>query len=251
MRYFYDFEFLEDGRTIDPISVGVVAEDGREYYAVFGEIEWRAEHDRRAVRVEGTWGLEPVPTLHERICAHDWLMANVVPNLPLRPANAYYTPVRPRSASDPRSKGVFDLDPHSVLIKPRRLIRNELLTFLRGIRLDSPYLVDFGDSTIIVHEGSRSVEPFIDLTPEPIELWGYFAAYDHVLLAQVLGGPMKDLPPDIPFHTLDLKQEIERLGVAEQIKTAKLANEQEHHALADARWNAAVWRWLRDYQDQP
>lgn len=33
MRYFLDFEFIEDGRTIDPLSLGVVCEDGREFYA--------------------------------------------------------------------------------------------------------------------------------------------------------------------------------------------------------------------------
>lgn len=34
MRYFYDTEFIEDGQTIELISIGIVAEDGREYYAV-------------------------------------------------------------------------------------------------------------------------------------------------------------------------------------------------------------------------
>ena len=34
MRYFYDTEFIEDGRTIELVSIGIVAEDGREYYAV-------------------------------------------------------------------------------------------------------------------------------------------------------------------------------------------------------------------------
>lgn len=33
-RYFYDCEFIEDGRTIELVSIGVVAQDGREYYAV-------------------------------------------------------------------------------------------------------------------------------------------------------------------------------------------------------------------------
>lgn len=33
MRYFLDTEFTEDGRTIDLISIGIVAEDGREFYA--------------------------------------------------------------------------------------------------------------------------------------------------------------------------------------------------------------------------
>lgn len=34
MRYFYDTEFIDDGRTIELISIGMVSEDGREYYAV-------------------------------------------------------------------------------------------------------------------------------------------------------------------------------------------------------------------------
>jgi len=34
VRYFYDTEFIEDGRTIELVSIGIVAEDGREYYAV-------------------------------------------------------------------------------------------------------------------------------------------------------------------------------------------------------------------------
>jgi 3' exoribonuclease, RNase T-like len=38
-RYFYDCEFIEDGRTIELISIGVVAEDGREYYAVSTEFD--------------------------------------------------------------------------------------------------------------------------------------------------------------------------------------------------------------------
>lgn len=39
MRYFYDCEFIEDGRTIDLVSIGVVAEDGREFYAVSTEFD--------------------------------------------------------------------------------------------------------------------------------------------------------------------------------------------------------------------
>jgi hypothetical protein len=34
MRYFLDTEFIEDGRTIDLISIGIVAEDGREFYCL-------------------------------------------------------------------------------------------------------------------------------------------------------------------------------------------------------------------------
>jgi hypothetical protein len=39
MRFWYDTEFIEDGRTIELVSIGVVAEDGREYYAVSTEFD--------------------------------------------------------------------------------------------------------------------------------------------------------------------------------------------------------------------
>lgn len=60
-RIFYDCEFRENGRTIDLISIGMVAEDGREYYAVVADAPWK------------------------RIREHEWLMANVVPYLPRDP----------------------------------------------------------------------------------------------------------------------------------------------------------------------
>lgn len=37
MKFFYDTEFIEDGSTIDLISIGVVCEDGREFYAISTE----------------------------------------------------------------------------------------------------------------------------------------------------------------------------------------------------------------------
>ncbi|MFL6238050.1 MAG: polyadenylate-specific 3'-exoribonuclease AS [Actinomycetes bacterium] len=49
-KYFLDTEFLEDGRTIELVSIGVVCEDGREYYAVSTDfdpgaaIPWVREH---------------------------------------------------------------------------------------------------------------------------------------------------------------------------------------------------------------
>ncbi|HZD13589.1 MAG TPA: hypothetical protein VE196_00320, partial [Pseudonocardiaceae bacterium] len=72
MRYFYDTEFIDDGRTIELISIGVVAEDGREYYAVSTEFN------------------------PER--AGSWVRANVLPKLP-PPASQVWRP-RARIRSD-------------------------------------------------------------------------------------------------------------------------------------------------------
>ena len=56
MRFFYDCEFIEDGHTIELISIGVVDSDGREIYAVSTEFD-----DRRA---------------------GPWVRTNVLPKLP-------------------------------------------------------------------------------------------------------------------------------------------------------------------------
>jgi hypothetical protein len=39
MRFWFDTEFIEDGKTIDLISIGVVAEDGRGFYAESSECD--------------------------------------------------------------------------------------------------------------------------------------------------------------------------------------------------------------------
>lgn len=75
MRYFYDCEFLVDGRTIDLISIGILAEDGRTYYAVSDE----CGYDSRSW--PHRW-FNPQGSLEKRIRRNEWLMANVIPSLP-------------------------------------------------------------------------------------------------------------------------------------------------------------------------
>jgi hypothetical protein len=40
LRYYLDTEFIEDGQTIELISLGIVCDDGREYYAEVDEVPW-------------------------------------------------------------------------------------------------------------------------------------------------------------------------------------------------------------------
>jgi 3'-5' exoribonuclease Rv2179c-like domain len=51
MRFWFDTEFYEDGHTIELISIGVVSEDGRTYYAetlgakfLAGKSDWLVKH---------------------------------------------------------------------------------------------------------------------------------------------------------------------------------------------------------------
>lgn len=45
MKYFIDTEFIEDGVTIDLISIGIVCEDNRYYYAVNKECKFEYAND--------------------------------------------------------------------------------------------------------------------------------------------------------------------------------------------------------------
>jgi hypothetical protein len=170
VRYFYDTEFIEDGHTIDLISIGIVADDGREYYAVNRDMPVR------------------------KIRKNPWLMTNVVPHLPRGHVETpRYMPAR----------WLFNYNsPH---VRTRDTIARQVRAFL--------------------------LEPGCASGGE-VELWADYAAYDHVVLAQ-LWGSMADLPTGIPMYTHDLQHEVHRLGLTDQ--DLPLQPETAHNALADAR----------------
>ena len=151
-RFFYDTEFIEDGTTIDLVSIGVVDETGREFYAV--------------------------STQFDPSKAINWVRRNVLDKLP--------------APADPAWRSL-------------ERIRADLLAFL--------------------------TEP-----GEPIELWAWMSAYDHVALCQ-LWGAMTALPRALPRFTRELRQRWEDAGRPPLPPPTADA----HDALADARLNRRRW----------
>lgn len=187
MKVYYDTEFLEDGKTIELISIGMVAEDGRELYAVNDAIESNP--------------------LYDRICGHQWLMENVVPHLPLSKGVTGTRKGHGQISTSSTYRGFFNLDTTSNAVMPRRMIRN-------------------------------AVRDFIQATPD-VELWAWYGAYDHVVLAQLFGR-MIDLPAGVPMWTNDLRQEVHRLGDPDLPEQS----DGLHDALADARHLKVRDEWL-------
>jgi hypothetical protein len=108
VKVFYDTEFLEDGKTIELISIGMVAEDDHEYYAVsrkLAELSWRGWRLRRRIR------------------KHTWLMENVVSNLP--------QPHGDWAVHMPR-RWLFNYNDPAV--KPRAVIADQVSAFLWNAR---------------------------------------------------------------------------------------------------------------------
>lgn len=163
-RIFYDTEFIEDGHTIELVSIGMVAENGDEMYAVSSEFNV------------------------ERLLANQWLRDNVAPHLPWRTHDRGF-----------RCKCING----------------------RHLDVDHPNVRSRAQI-------ARLVQEFILSRPEP-ELWAWYGAYDHVVLAQLFG-PMIDLPSGIPMWTNDLQQEIARRKPA----TVPAQDSAEHAALSAA-----------------
>ena len=157
-RYFYDCEFVEDGRVVDLVSIGVVDEHGREFYAISTEFD----------------GSRALP----------WVRRNVLDRLP--------------SPGDPAWRS-------------RERIRDDLYAFL--------------------------VAPLRENPDEELELWAWYAAYDHVAFAQ-LWGAMPALPRELPRFTKELRQRWDDVGRPPLPE----AIDRRHNALVDARHNLARWR---------
>jgi hypothetical protein len=172
MRYFYDTEFIEDGKTIDLISIGVVSDDGREYYAQNEECKFRR--------------------------ADEWVKENVLTHLHYFDAKRFKARI-----------GQYEAPGAYSVWRNRVRMADELIAFCDPEKYGKP------------------------------ELWGYYSAYDHVVLCQIFG-KMVFLPKGWPMYTRDIKQLCDSLGNPQLPEQGK----GEHDALQDAKWNKSAWEWL-------
>jgi hypothetical protein len=78
--------------------------------------------------------------------------------------------------------------------------------------------------------------------PSVSEVWGYYSDYDWVVICQMYGS-MIALPNHFPKFCFDLKQFSKMLGSP----THPPDPEGEHNSLVDARWNHALYAFLRRY----
>ncbi len=228
MRYWLDTEFIEDGKTIDLISIGIVAEDGREYYALNLDCDLSK--------------------------ASDWVKENVISKLPPKQVNFEDWSISPRIKQESR------------LWKEKALIRGEVAEFLGADCFMHPinpvgwnkFLYDFYaecpewlEKTLKKIPGLEprtSFKGIYKLNPNKSkpEIWAYYADYDWVVFCQLFG-TMTDLPKGFPMYCQDLKQWCDMLGGPKLPEQGK----GEHNALEDARWNRKAWDFLQQWQDNP
>lgn len=261
MKYFYDTEFLEGTQkkwfgntkpTIDLISIGIVSEDNREYYAISKDFNLKEAWNRYDEVLNKLPAHNPnlrSDVLRARNAAGFkkvyWIRENV-----LRPIfEEFLNPIMDSKDNNLRK---FNYKNFKTLInkygKSNKQITEEVYDFC------------------ITYDTKKSVE---ENNPK---LYGYYSAYDHVALCWLFG-KMIDLPKGFPMYTIDLKQMLDEkenclknedgaielvseiipehgcamVGLFKSIKDFGTYPKQtnEHNALADAKWNKELYEFLQ------
>jgi hypothetical protein len=118
------------------------------------------------------------------------------------------------------------------------LARHRSGSFSSQVRLHEALFDRYDPAVKTRAEIAADVHGFIVSVQDP-QLWAWYGAYDHVVLAQLFG-KMSELPKGVPMHTCDLKQECDRLG------NPRVPQQESghHNALADARHNRVIAKYL-------
>jgi hypothetical protein len=219
-RYFIDTEFIEGfhkplfGKRrhfIDLISIGIVCEDGRTYSAISNEYKYKD--------------------------ADKWVQDNVIDPL-------YISTVHGDGRNRCNSENF-----HLAYGKSNKQIAEEIEWFIRRDH----------------HVNCNTNELVDDRTHKPVEFYGYYADYDWVLFCSLFGR-MIDLPNGFPMYCRDLKQMFDEKdahwsdcavhnepampnGDCDCLKLKGHPDypkqENEHNALADAKWNLELYNFLK------
>ena len=258
-KYFIDTEFLEGKQdktmlgikygetkpTIDLISIGIVAEDGREYYAISKDFnlkeawnryqwkDWHSVHGEELHQKE-YWIRENVlrPLFHDLRCMH---------NLEIDKMNQ----LRVNHSENWLSGDEFSFSVLKKLLKKygktNEQITKEIKEFI------------YKKEDILYNHQDCKINNIGEVKSN-IQLYAYYADYDWVAFCWLFG-KMNDLPKGFPMYCTDLKQTLDSKewhyrGVDYDHEGLKRVPDyptqnNNHNALADAKWNYELYKFIQ------
>ena len=286
MKYFLDTEFLEGTQkklfgetkpTIDLISIGIVCEDGREYYAISKDFNlkeawnrWQqrtGEGDRNNIEPKEYWIRENVLkpiweelyTLQYKESCKLGAKTSLLLNKFEKENN-----LSPNSTNHVK----FTYENFKKLInkygKTNKQIAEEIVQFV-----DARWIEEGNVSKGFMYPGGTSIE---EVKTTNVQFYGYYCDYDWVAFCWLFG-KMIDLPKHFPMYCVDLKQMLDvrykdgyyymnyipvddtypsiiKSGRIDKVEKhpdyPKQTN--EHSAIHDARWNFELYKFLTDTQ---
>jgi hypothetical protein len=243
MKYFIDTEFLEGPQkklfgytkpTIELISIGIVSEDGREFYAISKDFNLKEAWNRYDIKKE--WYSIDESTQSTRDIKVYWIRENVL--LPIY--NEYI-------CGDMRNKFPFTCNTMKWILKnygkTNKQIAQEIIMFIDERKVGNT----------IIYPAEQETETNRVFTKD-VNFYAYYADYDWVGFCWLFG-KMIDLPTGFPNYCIDLKQILDEqedirvntpgrvCGLKGHPNYPKQTN--EHNALSDARWNYELYKFLK------
>ena len=228
MKYFYDTEFLEGTQkkrwwnigkqkpTIDLISIGIVCEDGREYYAISKDFNLKEAWNRYDEKIQHFSGDMRNQFPNGRKYRVYWIRENVLK--PIFQELLYSGHKKARLPLPKSSEKQFTYKNLKKLIqgfgKSNIQIAKELKHFI------------YEKEDVLYNKQELDFNSVGDVKSK-IQLYGYYSAYDHVALSWIFG-KMIDLPKGFPMYTRDLKQMFDEKQES-RAKTITLFKETDLH----------------------
>jgi hypothetical protein len=281
MKYYIDTEFLEGTQrkrtfgmnvntvpTIDLISIGIVSEDDKEYYAISKDFNLKEAWDRFQVKEE-----TPFEKYHQFTGRKEyWIRKNVLKKIwrDLFFIDECDSLILSRMEGEKLSKelkigkhdGLFNYNSLKSLInkygKTNQEIAIEIQEFVYG------FAIKGYDTEIQKKITSVLINDFIEDHGEP-KFYAYYADYDWVVFCWLFGN-MMSLPKGFPKYCRDLKQILDEkvelfgsvcaskpksfIATLNLVKARNDYPKQEentaHSAIDDARWNKQLHEFLNE-----
>jgi hypothetical protein len=265
MKYFFDTEFIEGKQpvflpfstisigktkpTIDLISIGIKAEDGREYYAISKDFNLKEAWTRKDIKYE-------VDKCGVKVIHDYWLNTNVLTPIFWDLYTREYPPSVTSSVTHLSYKICKSL--LKKYGKSNDQIAEEVCHFIDQRYVDVNY-----PKKGFIYPGDTSIKK---VNTTNLEFYAYYGDYDWVVFCWLFG-KMLDLPKGFPMYCNDLKQILEEksekyildnmfnpvvnVNWPEKMTSDILKMDKNypkeinsHNALGDARWNFALYNFL-------
>lgn len=247
-KFFIDTEFLEGTQknwlgkntkpTIDLISIGIVCEDGRSYYAISKDFNLKEAWNRWQPKEHN---------LPMGITKEYWLRNNV-----LKPIfNELLAKEKTRYKDFTKHHLEYLINKHG---KTNIQIAEEVYNFCSN---------NYHQGNSLTFNQRKKYPLYDRFIPE---FYGYYSDYDWVVFCWLFG-KMIDLPNGFPMYCKDLKQSLDERNIEYCSKMEDMLRKEkgvyyiqqkydiknhkdypkknnEHNALADAQWNYELYKFL-------
>lgn len=293
MKYFIDTEFHEgfhkpllfgmNRHFIDLISIGIVDENGRGFYAISNEFDIKAAWN--SYQIEGTDILD-LPGVNRSYKKVYWLRENVLRSIFEELKFDEYMALTDKGVIEftdiireypnrseqlqffkeeflyrmPVEDWIFNYKNFKKIIEKYGKQNGQIAEEIKDFCKSGTFNYEIKPSPTTWHQNTLHTQ----VTRTDPEFYGYYCDYDWVVFCSLFG-KMIDLPEGLPMYCKDLKQMLDEkiihpsfeskntvvinAPIDERLKYIKLSpnypkQTDEHNALADAKWNRKLYDFI-------